>query len=127
MTQVVIDASALLALLNEEPGSESVSDVLSDGVMSSVNISEVATVLTRCGMPLEKAVHIVQNLIPNVIDFDLKQAFVAAELYQKTKAHGLSFGDRACLSLASLKGCSVVTSDKVWQQLKLDIEIELIR
>lgn len=43
-----IDASALLALLFDEPGAERVADQIAAGAaISTVNLSEVATVLVR--------------------------------------------------------------------------------
>lgn len=53
--KIVFDSSAILALLNEEPGKEIVSENLDRAVVSTVNIVEVATVLIRKGLNSEES------------------------------------------------------------------------
>lgn len=125
--KIVLDASALLAVINNEPGSELVEECLPGVVMSSVNISEAAAVLNGFGMPTAETQELINSLIGQVEVFDHQQAFIAAQLREKTKKYGLSLGDRACLSLARLKNFPVLTADKIWAKLNLGIEIKIIR
>lgn len=127
MNKVVLDASALLAVINQEPGSDIVEPYLSQALMSSVNVSEAATILCGIGMPITEAQELISSLIGQIEFFDNEQAFLTAHLREKTKQHGLSLGDRACLSLAKLKALPVLTADKVWANLVLGIDIKIIR
>ncbi|MGD0430911.1 MAG: type II toxin-antitoxin system VapC family toxin [Acetobacteraceae bacterium] len=114
---VVLDASALLALLQSEPGAEVVADLLSVGVMSAVNLSEVVAKLIDHGMPLDQAREALDELPIQVHPFDRDAAFAAAELRRVTRSAGLSLGDRACLALAAHLGVAAVTSDGAWATL----------
>ncbi|MBX9879151.1 MAG: type II toxin-antitoxin system VapC family toxin [Candidatus Obscuribacterales bacterium] len=127
MTDVVLDASALLALLNEEPGALLVEKQLEYSVMSAVNVSEVIAQLIKHGMPPNFAVATVSNLGLRTVAFDDDMAYATAELVDSTKGVGLSLGDRACLALAQKLGCVVLTSDKAWAKLNLRCKIKLIR
>jgi len=127
MTNVVMDASAMLALLNEEPGAKQVEKLLDRAIMSTVNVSEVMAVLSRVEIPPAEAQKIVHDLIIESIDFDSEQALIAAELFKKTKKIGLSLGDRACLSLAIQQDLPVYTADKAWQKVSIRQKIHLIR
>lgn len=127
MTSIILDASALLALIQNENGSEIVEKHLSNAVMSTVNISEVATLLVKLGLPADEIGTMISSLVRRIVPFDLGQAYIAADLIQETKTLGLSFADRACLSLAKQLELPVITADKAWGRLAMDIEIRLLR
>lgn len=125
--KIVFDASAILALLKMEQGHEIVAENLERAIVSSVNFSEVVTVLDRKGFGQEQVIKSLKETFLHIEDFDTEQAIVAARLDEITKAHGLSFGDRACLALAKSKNLPVLTADKVWKELELSVEVQLIR
>lgn len=126
--KIVLDASALLAFLQQEKGSEKVEEHLSKSIMSTVNVSETIAVLSQIGIHSEEAVNIITNLIKEIIPFDTHQAHLAANLRKHTKHLGLSLGDRACLALAESLNCKVLTADKIWNKLNLDsIAIAFVR
>ncbi|MDK9719575.1 MAG: type II toxin-antitoxin system VapC family toxin [Rhodospirillales bacterium] len=127
MTETVLDASALLAFLNDEPGSDKVQSCLDRAVISAVNLSEAASVLIRIGMPEQTARSILADLPLKVVAFDDAQALAAAALFPATRPAGLSLGDRACLALAQSLGATALTADRAWSNLKLGIKIETIR
>jgi len=127
MNRYVLDASCLLALINEEDGRDIVQKALPGSIMSSVNVSEVVTVLTRLGIPHEKIRSTIKNLVHSVIPFDEEQAYIAGQFYIKTQEKGLSFGDRACLSLGKAKNMSVLTADRPWSQVDCGVDVQLIR
>lgn len=127
MNKYVLDASAMLALINKECGYEVVSDVVTTSVMSTVNIAESFTSLQKHGLDIQTARVIITDLLFEVVPFDESQAFIAAQLHKSTSQFGLSLGDRACLSVALHLKIPVLTADKLWSKLKLDIPIQIIR
>ncbi|GBD39835.1 hypothetical protein HRbin37_02121 [bacterium HR37] len=127
MSKLVIDASALLAvLLGKEPAKE-IEKLIPSSVISSVNFSEVVTKLTDIDMPESKIREVLESLPIEVYPFNKKQAYIAGLLRPLTKSKGLSFGDRACLSLGMLLKAPVVTMDRVWKNLNIGIEIRVLR
>jgi len=125
---VILDASAVLALLNQEAGYEKIEEVLSRAVISTVNFAEVLTVLTNIGIPIEEAEEAATDMLKEIIPFDQRQAAISASFRKITKPYGLSFGDRACLALAKVQGSNVFTADKIWGKLHIPgIKIHIIR
>lgn len=128
MSEVILDASALLALLNNEKGNEKVQDIISISVMSTVNISEVVCKLHhKLGLEKEQSKDIVLTLVNRVVDFDTEQSMLCAWLKPHTQKYGLSLGDRACLGLGILLKKPIYTADTIWSKIDLDCEINLIR
>jgi len=123
----VLDASALLTLLNAEKGADLVQDLLPRSVISSVNLSEVVTRLTLLDMPENEIHEILDVLGLEIIPFDEDQAFQAGVISRLTQPLGLSLGDRACLSLALTTHKTALTADRIWKELKLGVEIQLVR
>jgi len=127
MPETVIDASALLALLNAEPGADIVTEALLGGVISAVNLSEVIAKLCDAGMP-EKAIRqALQPLGLEVVPFDEEQSYQAGLLRTSTQDMGISLGDRACLSLAKMRNVIALTADKAWSGLSVGANIKVIR
>jgi PIN domain nuclease of toxin-antitoxin system len=127
MNEVVLDSSALLALLGNEHGADQVEQVLDAALVSCVNLTEVLTKLTDRGVPEPEQRRIVENLGLAVSDFDCNAAWISAGLRTATKSHGLSLGDRACLALALRYGVPALTADGRWADVDLGVEIRLIR
>ncbi len=127
MTKMVLDASAVLALLNQEDGSHIVEQHISQSLISAVNLAEVITVLGQLGMPYSEATELTDDILSHIVTFDKEQASITAELRQSTKAFGLSLGDRACLALAKVKALPVLTADSLWAQLDIGVSVQLIR
>lgn len=125
--EVVLDASALLALLNAEPGAEVVDEHMDGAAISAVNLSEVVAKLAEGGVPAEAARSALTELKLRVHAFDSAQAFAAGELRIETRHLGLSLGDRACLALCLELGRPVLTTDRSWKKLRLGIQVRPIR
>ena len=127
MIKNILDASAVLAVLNSERGEKKVIPILAESAISSVNLTEVAAKLLEAGMDEASARLAVSVLgIAEVVDFTEDLAWKAAQLRPLTKQYGLSFGDRACLALAIKLKVPAITADKEWSKLKL-CRIILIR
>jgi PIN domain nuclease of toxin-antitoxin system len=127
VNRAVLDASAVLAVLNGEPGNERVTEVLPDAAISAVNLSEVMAKLAEWGMPQEAIVASLSGLGLKVYPFDEATALPAAMLRPQTKALGLSFGDRACLALGVRLSAPILTTDRHWRSLRLPVKVEVIR
>lgn len=128
----VLDASAVLAYLQQERGQERVEAALDDGPcwMTTVNICEVIGKLCEKGMPPKEAEATIDDLGLIVVNFDANLARLAAFMRVRTKSIGASLGDRACLALAEqtvhTKTPPVVyTAEKVWTKLKWPFKIVL--
>ncbi len=127
MSEVVLDASAVLALLNREPGREKVLSALQGAVLGAVNLSEVMAKLVEKGVSEPEALSAINELELEIIPFDTHLAFRAGALRPLTKPFGLSLGDRACLALGMHLGLPVLTAERSWQSLSLSIPVQSIR
>jgi PIN domain nuclease of toxin-antitoxin system len=125
--EFVLDSSAVLALMFDEPGQEIVAAHRTSAIISSVNLGEVLTRLVDRGQSLEDALVLVASLQMATIDHSSIHAAIAASLRPTTKHLGLSYGDRACLGLAVQQQRPILTADRVWSELNLGIEIRIIR
>ncbi len=127
MASIVFDASVILAHLNGEPGSERAAALFGDALVCAVNLAEVVTKLVERGasLPLIRPALSRYGLQIAVFDEDLAERTGA--LRAKTKAFGLSLGDRACLALAERSGLPVLTADRMWKELDLPIAVQILR
>jgi ribonuclease VapC len=124
---VVLDASALLALMDAEPGQEAVAAVLPGALVSAVNLAEVVSKLAERGMPAAQA-H-ADALGIDVTAFEAELALDAGALRPLTRAAGLSLGDRCCLALARWRHAAVLTTETRWESISnaVDVSIHNIR
>ncbi|MGZ8579447.1 MAG: type II toxin-antitoxin system VapC family toxin [Actinomycetota bacterium] len=124
----ILDASAVLALLQEEPGADVVEAALDDAKMSCVNVSEVLQKAEQHGIDTEGLETDLQALGVRLHAFDVGDARTAADLWHVTRPTGLSLGDRACLALARRVGGVAVTADAWWAELEgIDIPVQVVR
>jgi ribonuclease VapC len=126
--KVVLDASALLALIQGEKGAEVIQPLLKQAVMSTINIAETLTALQRVQIIPQEALGLIIAMIETIIPFDLEQAQCVAELQPRVSHKGLSLGDRACIALGIKMHLPIYTADKAWEHLSLDnADIKIIR
>ncbi|MFY9682030.1 MAG: type II toxin-antitoxin system VapC family toxin [Candidatus Sulfotelmatobacter sp.] len=126
----MLDTSALLAILHDEPGSQLFTqqfDLLENAVMSAVNVAEAYGKLVGRGIGPGDAWEAVTAPVPEIIDFDKEQAKIAGGLLLQTRSLGLSLGDRACLALGIALRAPVYTADRAWKDLRLKVSIHVIR
>jgi len=127
MSDAVLDASAILAIIFDEPGAETLTDdVMDRAVASTVNLAEVQGKLIKKGYEPDRAWDDVLALV-TAEQFTPEQAKTAGTLIQNTNKYGLSLGDRSCLALAIALKADVYTTEKLWKNLKLGIPIHVIR
>ncbi len=127
MSSWVLDASAVLALSNQEPGADQVEQAIGDGAaVSAVNLSEAVAKLSA-----DRADAMVREFLDGlqlqVVPFDAEAAYQTGFLRNATEHLGPSLGDRACLELARRLSVPVLTTDRAWQRLQLGVTVRLIR
>jgi ribonuclease VapC len=125
----VLDASALLAALLDEPGKEQVDAEISGAVMSTVNLAEVVGHFAKAGARREDVIEILAGVPLAYVTPDEALAVEAGMMRPAGEPFGLSLGDRMCLALARRVGGRALTADRAWQDVgpKLGIEVEVIR
>ena len=123
----VLDASALLALLNRESGADEVRPLVERSVISSVNWAEVFQRAIALGMEVRDLRIRLESLGLGLLPFTAEDAELTAHLWSATRQVGLSLGDRACLSLARRLGLPALTADRGWAAVDLEVEVRLIR
>ena len=128
MSRVVLDASAILAVINAEPGHQNLTEeLLAGAVASTVNLAEVQAKLVSRGWPSEMAWQDANSPIKEAVAFEPDHARMAGDLVSSAKQLGLSLGDRACLALAIALNAPVYTTDESWRKLHLAVQINVIR
>lgn len=122
-----LDASVVLAVIFDEPGGHDAVDLMCDGMMSSVNFSEVIARCLERGVDSAVAEQQLDRLSIDIEPFSVTEARLAASLRPPTRHRGLSLGDRACLALAQHRGIPALTADRQWSGLELGVAVQLIR
>lgn len=127
-TRVVLDASAILAVIHQEPGSDKLTrPLLEIAAASTVNLAEVQSKLVINGWRPDDAWDDATGVVREVFSFTPEQAKNTGSLIAETRGSGLSLGDRACLALGLELNAPVYTADRSWKNLKLAIPIHVIR
>jgi len=127
VASIVFDSSAVLAHLNHEPGAERAAAFLGDAIICAVNYSEIVAKLVERGARLAVVRPALSRYGLQIVPFDEDLAERAGALRAATKAYGLSLGDRACLALAERSRLPVLTADRMWKELDLHIDVEVLR
>ena len=127
MSDVVLDASAVLAVLNGETGAGEVWQHLPGARVSALNAAEVAAKLVDGGLAPDHAGQSLDRLGARIAPFEAVDVVPVAEIRAATRTAGLSLGDRACLALARRLGLPALTADRGWRDLGLEVEVRLIR
>lgn len=128
MSEVLLDASAVLAFLKDQPGS-AVRQLLPTSVVSAINLAEVATTFIYGGMPSDEVETALRELPIRLLPLDEDQAYQASTLRPVTADKGLSLGDRRCLALAHSLALPAWTCDRAWVGMPHEIgaEVKLVR
>jgi ribonuclease VapC len=129
MTAVVLDASALLSLLLNEPGAEKVKAVLDGALLSTVNYAEVVSHYAKLGASPADIDALLRSLPIRLVPADPALSFEAGLLRPLTIKGGLSLGDRYCLALAKRENVAAMTAERRWPDIAeaAGVLVELIR
>jgi PIN domain nuclease of toxin-antitoxin system len=124
----VLDATALIALLSQETGHQKVADILGKSTVSAVNLAETVNKLLQRGSDPIALRGFIGGLNLTIEDWSAESAYASAEFAHLGRSHGLSLGDRACLTLAKEIGATAVTSDRTWTRIpRLGVSVMLFR
>lgn len=123
----VLDASALLATLHDEPGGDSVVPLLPHCVISAVNWSEVVQKSIARGVDVAGLREDVTGLGLEIEPFSTEDSEASALIWREPRALGLSLGDRACLALARRLKLPALTADRSWVKARLSVKVRVIR
>jgi len=126
MTEIVLDASALLALLKDEPGCLKVADAIADSFMTAVNYAEVVSHFIHAGMPPLDVDAMLRPLPVTLVAADADLASMAGRLRSVTADAGLSLGDRFCLALALRDSLPAWTADRQWAKVSDAVGAEIV-
>lgn len=123
---VVLDASALIAMLKGERGAAKVAGAIAEARLSSVNYAEVVSHFVHTGMPSQEVEAMLQPLPMTVVPADQALAALAGRLRSITAEAGLSLGDRFCLALARRDGLPAWTGDMGWKKVAEAAEVKVV-
>ncbi|MEO8811962.1 MAG: type II toxin-antitoxin system VapC family toxin [Caulobacteraceae bacterium] len=127
MSRWVVDSSAVLAYLRDEPGGEVVEKALNSSALSAVNAAEVMTKLIQRGEGSAVAAAVVASLAYRIVAVDADLGLAAGRIHAATRAFGLSLGDAVCLALAEREGLPALTADRAWAEIGIGVEVRVIR
>jgi ribonuclease VapC len=128
VSKYLLDASAVLAVLNAETGADIVLSALTaGGSISAVNFSEVVSKLADKDLTEVETNIVLGSLELEVLDFTRAHAYVAGRIRPQTKTAGLSIADRACLAVAKSLNLPVMTGDHNWSRVDVGVKVELFR
>ena len=124
---IVLDASAILALLHDEPGAAEVAQHLPEAILSSANLAEVIDKLVDVSAPI-RAVHELLVAAGRTVEpLTEDDAILAGALRSVSGGMALSLGDRCCIALGVRHQATVLTADRSWAALTLPVTVQLIR
>ena len=128
MNSLVLDASAILAIINQEPGVDKLTpELLANAICSTVNLAEVQAKLVGRGWSPDEAWEDATSPVREAVPFLEEHAKIAGSLVALTRHLGLSLGDRACIALGISRKTPIYTAEKVWSKLKLGVRVHVIR
>ena len=125
--KIVLDASALLCLLNDEPGADRVAGVLARSLIGATNLAEVVSKLRERGLSLDEVKEALGGLHLDIRPLTQSQAMLIGDLRPATRPLGLSLGDRACLALAIVLGAEIYTTDAALTEADVAITATNVR
>ncbi len=129
MSTVVLDASALVALLRGESGAPIVAENVRGAAVSAVNFGEAAQRQYKAGTSRQEFEDVIAPLNLNIVSVDRAMALDAADIREIARAKGLSQADCLCLALSKRMGVVAMTADQKWLEIAgaVGVEVRVVR
>lgn len=123
----VMDASALLAVFNNEPHIKELPKLFQDAIITTFNLAEsVSSILVKKGGDEDLLWELLSNFVQNHYPLDDELSYEVIKMTKLTKQYGLSLGDRYCIALAKILNLPVYTADKIWKELESHLKISVV-
>ncbi len=124
----VLDASAVLALVHDEPGADQVAKALPGAILSAVNLAEVVGKLVDADVEAQQLRTLLVSAGVTIEPFVADDAELAGALRSVAGGRALSLGDRCCLAVAVRSDpAEVLTGDRAWAGLDIPVRVVLFR
>jgi PIN domain nuclease of toxin-antitoxin system len=124
---IVLDASAILAVILKEPGADKVEATFGNAVISAATLAEILTKTHQRGLDSEGSYRRIVSFGIDIVPVTSRHARIAGEISRAPRELDLSLGDRLCIALAISLNCELLTSDRGMAEFKAGIPVTRFR
>ena len=124
LSKVLLDASAYIAYISQEPGCDVVSEIIGKSCINTVTYTEIISFYTKKGLSDDLLKELCQYV--EIINVNENICYAAGHMIKTSRDYGLSLGDRLCLATAQYFNLTVYTADKIWLRVADELKINIV-